>query len=379
MKHYETIIIGAGASGLMVASLLPPKSAIVIESNSKIGAKLLISGGGKCNITNQKMGATYYLASPYFIEPALESFDNNALLQWLRQRGLNPIMRKEEQYFCPTSAKEIVQLLQKESQKQHFAMQERVISVEKYETYFSVNTDKQKIKCSRLVVASGGISYPQVGVSDIGYNIARHFGHSIITPSPALVGLTVQKPQFFFKELSGASMDVTITVEDQICKGSLLFTHKGISGPAVLDASLYWKKGEIEINFLPYFEWSSLESSNKLLSTLLPLPKRIIKAFLEEYNLEDIPAIKLSKSDLEKLKTLEKYRMSPAGNFGFAKAEVTRGGVSTEAINPYTMMSEKVEGVYFIGEVLDVTGRLGGYNFQWGFSSAFMCASGIKN
>ncbi|HFS82564.1 MAG TPA: aminoacetone oxidase family FAD-binding enzyme, partial [Epsilonproteobacteria bacterium] len=160
MKETEIIIIGAGASGLMAASLLPPNTATVIESGTKAGNKLLISGGGKCNITNRKMETSCFLGEAYFIEPALSSFDNEALLTWLRGKGLNPVVRKETQYFCPHSAKEIVQLFQKESQKQQIRLNEKVISVTKKGNLFVVKTEKQVLQCKKVVVASGGLSYP---------------------------------------------------------------------------------------------------------------------------------------------------------------------------------------------------------------------------
>jgi len=158
----------------------------------------------------------------------------------------------------------------------------------------------------------------------------------------------------------------------------LLFAHKGLSGPAVLDASLYWEKGKIEINFLPSFSWTSIVGSKKQISSLLPLPKRVTKAFLIQLQLEDKPYHRLTKEEAQKLQCLSKYSLAPAGTFGYAKAEVTKGGVETSEIDSKTMMSKKVEGLYFIGEVLNVTGRLGGYNFQWAFSSAFSCAKNIK-
>ncbi|MBT8347864.1 MAG: aminoacetone oxidase family FAD-binding enzyme, partial [Sulfurovum sp.] len=226
--------------------------------------------------------------------------------------------------------------------------------------------------------ASGGLSYPKIGASSIGYEIAEAFGHTLVKTAPALVGFTVQKDQFFFKELSGVSTDVKIHVGDEVCEGALLFAHKGMSGPAVLDASLYWEKGKIEIDFLPGFSWKSVQGSKKQISSLLPMPKRVSKAFLLQFKLEDKPFHQLTKQELETLQTLSAYSLAPAGTFGYAKAEVTKGGVETSEIDSSTMMSKKEDGIYFIGEVLDVTGRLGGYNFQWAFSSAYSCAKDVS-
>ncbi|KYJ86549.1 NAD(P)/FAD-dependent oxidoreductase [Sulfurovum riftiae] len=368
------IIIGGGASALMLASLLPKRSATVIEKNAAPGAKILVSGGGKCNITNAVMDPDFFLAERTFVEPSLEAFDEKALLQWLKRRGLEPVLKKGSQYFCKDSSRELLTLLQKESRKQSFLYNETVLSVHKREGHFYVKTDKRTLTADAVVVASGGLSFPRLGASGIGYEIAEHFGHSIVRTAPALVGFTVQKEQFFFRELSGASTEVVISVNGRNCKGSLLFAHKGISGPAVLDASLYWEKGRMEIDFLPGFSWEALRKSNRQLSSLLPMPKRVTKAFLLQLKLDDKAGSKITDKEVELLKGLNHYSFAPAGTFGYAKAEVTKGGVNTAEVDSRTMMSKKTEGLFFTGEVLDVTGRLGGYNFQWAFSSAVSCA-----
>ncbi len=370
----QTVIIGGGASALMLASLLPKKSALIVESNRKIGAKIAISGGGKCNITNAKMDKAYYVGDSEFVSLVLEAFNQEDLLRWLKKRGLEPVVRKESQYFCKESAKELLYIFAKEVQKQKLHVDEKVLSVTKKEDPFYVKTTRETYRALQVVVASGGLSFPKLGASGIGYEIAEHFGHSVTKTAPALVGFTVQKEQFFFKTLSGTSTEVEIGVGEHLCKGALLFTHKGISGPAVLDASLYWERGQIEIDFLPQFAWQSLRKSQKLVSSLLPLPKRVTKAFLLELGVEDKPCCQLTAKEHTKLLKLHHYQFAPAGTFGYNKAEVTKGGVKCDEIDVATMMSKRVDGLYFIGEVLDVTGRLGGYNFQWAFSSAFVCS-----
>ncbi|HFQ60761.1 MAG TPA: aminoacetone oxidase family FAD-binding enzyme [Epsilonproteobacteria bacterium] len=373
----DIIIIGGGASALMLASLLPKKSATIIESNPKIGAKILISGGGKCNITNAQMGTEYFLAEDAFVAPSLKTFSEVDLLSWLEHQKLKPVMRKKTQYFCQNSAKELLDIFAKEVKKQKVLLDEKVLSVTKRGAFFTVKTNKRTVSSKYVVVASGGLSFPRLGASAIGYEIAQSFGHDIVKTAPALVGFTVQKEQFFFKALSGASTNVKITVNGTICEGSLLFAHKGLSGPAVLDASLYWEKGKIEIDFLPDFSWKSVRGSKKQISTLLPLAKRITKAFLVQLALEDKPFYQITSEELDKLQKLNHYMFAPAGTFGYTKAEVTKGGVATTEVDAQTLMSKKVEGLYFIGEVLDVTGRLGGYNFQWAFSSAYSCFKNI--
>ena len=376
MDH-KIIIIGGGASALMLASLLPKNKAVIIESNPKPGAKILVSGGGKCNITNTRMGTQYFLGDESFVQQPLKKFKEKALLQWLERQNLHPVLRKETQYFCKDSAKELWGIFLKESQKQTLCMSETVLEVTKRDEIFYVKTNKKTHTAKVVVVASGGLSYPKLGANSIGYEIAASFGHSIVNTAPALVGFTVQKEQFFFKELSGVSTEVKIHVVENICEGDLLFAHKGMSGPAVLDASLYWEKGKIEIDFLPNFSWKSVQGSKKQISSLLPMPKRVTKAFLLQFELEDKPLCKLTEEELKRLQNLCHYSFAPAGTFGYSIAEVTKGGVQTSEVDNTTMMSNKVNGLYFIGEVLDVTGRLGGYNFQWAFSSAYTCAKNL--
>lgn len=375
----KIIIIGGGASALMLAALLPKNTATIIESNPKPGAKILVSGGGKCNITNTRMGTQYFLGDESFVQQPLKKFNEKALLRWLERQNLHPVLRKETQYFCKDSAKELLDIFLKESKKQTLCTSEKVLEVMKRDEIFYVKTNKRTHTAKAVVVASGGLSFPKIGASSIGYEIAESFGHSIVRTAPALVGFTVQKEQFFFKELSGVSTDVKIHIGDNVCEGALLFAHKGMSGPAVLDASLYWEKGKIEIDFLPNFSWKSVQGSKKQISSLLPMPKRVTKAFLLQFKLEDKPYYKMTAEELEILRTLSHYSFAPAGTFGYAKAEVTKGGVGTSEVECSTMMSKKEEGLYFIGEVLDVTGRLGGYNFQWAFSSAHSCAKHVSS
>ncbi len=373
------VIIGGGASALMLASLLPKNTATVIESNAKLGAKILVSGGGKCNITNELMGTQYFLGDKIFIQHALKSFNEKALLRWLERQNLMPVLRKETQYFCKDSAKELLDVFLKESKKQKILTNEKVLDISKRNDIFYVKTDKRTVTANAVVVASGGLSFPKLGASAIGYEIAEHFEHSIVKTAPSLVGFTVQKEQFFFKDLSGVSTEVEINIGDEVCKGVLLFAHKGISGPAVLDASLYWEKGKIEIDFLPNFLWNALKGSKKQISSLLPMPKRATKAFLLQFGIEDKMGSKLTSDELALLQSLNHYTFAPAGTFGYSKAEVTKGGVCTDEVDAKTMMSHRVDGLYFVGEVLDVTGRLGGYNFQWAFSSAYVCSKSIKH
>lgn len=378
IKEVDTVILGAGASGLMLGALLKNKDFLIIDNNPNIGTKILVSGGGRCNITNGNVKPNNFLGEQRFIRNVIKRFNQHALLAWLAERKLQPIVRKNHQYFCKSSAKELVYIFQKEISSRNIALNTNIDKVEKVADGFEVFTSKGKVKAKKVVVATGGLSFPKLGATDIGYEIAKSFGHEVSTLSAGLVGFTVQPEQFFFKALSGIATEVKITVNEKAINGSLLFAHKGLSGPAVLDASLYWQKGKIEIDFLPTVKIESLKTSKKNISRVMDLPSRVAKAFLEKLELEDKTSSKLTTKEWEKIETLKAYTFAPAGTFGYSKAEVTKGGIMLDEVDASSMMSKKVNNLYFLGEVLDVTGELGGYNFQWAFSSAYVCAKGLE-
>lgn len=378
-KQVEVAIIGAGASGLMLASMLNRRDVLLIDNNSKIGSKILISGGGKCNVTNGKIKPHNYLGEEDFIRNIINTFNQDDLLKWLDNRGLKPIKRKKNQYFCKDSAKELVDLLYRNIKSSNYLLDTKVKSLKRVKKHFEIETTRGVVIANRVVVASGGLSFPKIGATSIGYDIAESFGHKVSTLSAGLVGFTVQPEQFFFKTLSGISIDVKIIVDKKDIYGSLLFAHKGITGPAILDASLYWNRGKITIDFLPTLSIDSLKSSKKHISKILGLPSRVAKSFLETLQIEDKTSNKLSYEEWKKLELLKSYSFAPAGTFGYSKAEVTKGGILTNEIDSSSMMSKKVDNLYFLGEVLDVTGELGGYNFQWAFSTAFVCAKSLNS
>ena len=365
LKYHNIIIIGAGASGLMVANRYKDKDIAIIESNKKAAKKIEISGGGRCNITNKILSSKNYLGDRDFISKVLENFTQNDLLEWLFKRGLKPVIKNRYQYFCKKSSSEIIDALLKDLKGVKFYFNHKVSSVIKKGDHFIID---DKFRCKYLIVASGGLSYQKIGASDIAFKIAESFSHKINRPSPALVGFTLQKEQFWMKNLSGISLPVSIKIEEKEIRGDLLFAHKGISGPAILNASLYWQRGKICIDFM--LDKRIEFKSSKLISNGLYLPKRFIKLFLKSHEIEDKPLNQLSKDEKERLKTLKNYIFAPAGDFGYTKAEVTKGGVATNEIDS-KMMSKKCKNLFFIGECLDVTGELGGYNFQWAFSCAF--------
>lgn len=377
-KEVDILILGAGASGLMLGSLLKNKDFLIVDNNAKIGSKILVSGGGRCNITNGNVKPNNFVGEQRFVRNVIKRFDQHALLSWLDERGLQPIVRKNHQYFCKSSAKELVYVFQKEISSRNLQLNTSIESIKKVPNGFEVYTSKGKIKAQKVVVATGGLSFPKLGATNIGYEIAQSMGHEVSTLSAGLVGFTVQPEEFFFKSLSGVATEVKIEVGEKEIEGSLLFTHKGISGPAVLDASLYWQKGKIEIDFLPTVIINNLKSSKKNVSRALGLASRVAKTFLEKLNIQDKTCTKLSSEEWNKIERFKAYSFAPAGTFGYSKAEVTKGGVMLNEIDASSMMSTKVDGLYFLGEVLDVTGELGGYNFQWAFSSAYVCAKGLE-
>jgi predicted Rossmann fold flavoprotein len=348
MQKTEIAVLGTGPSGLFLASHLK-KDYILIDKNP-IPQKIKVSGGGKCNFTNEFVTADNYLGDKKFISKILNYYTNKDVLKFFSNIPYQKI--KNNQYFA-NSSEFIINKLNQEK------MIAEILKVEKKDN-FLIYTSKGIIEATKVVVATGGISFKTLGATEIGYKIAENFGHKIVTPKPALVGITLQKDEFWMKSLSGVSVFCEIEINNKKFRDNVLFSHRGITGPAILNTSLYWEKGNIKINFLPKYKKIK---SNKVPSNLLNLPKRFMIEFLKSQNIED----KNQNLDLI-VNKLQNYTFAPAGTFGFTKAEVTKGGINTDELIDFE--SKFVKDLYFIGEVLDVTGELGGYNFQWCFSSA---------
>ncbi len=379
-REYDVLILGAGASGLMCAAELRRNSRLrigVIEGNATAGKKLEISGGGRCNITNVKVTPEHFAGDCTFVSQVLQRYSDQDLLHFLHVNGIDLELRKGRYYFCKHRAKEVVLLLLQLSQGVEFHYETQIESATSVAGLYQVSTSRGEFRAAHLVIATGGASYRQIGASDIGLRLAENFQMQTVPFTPALVGLTLQKEQFWMKALSGISFPVAIRVGSKIIEEEMLFAHKGISGPAVLSASLYWSKGELCIDFLPNDNLHVYLHSKKLLSTALPLSKRFMKVFLEHIGVEDRACNRLNETEINMLKRLHAYCFAPAGNFGFSKAEVSRGGIDVHELDAETLMSKKHKNLYYIGEVVDVTGELGGYNFQWAFSSAVVCAQKI--
>jgi len=350
---------------------------IIIDHNPRIGMKIKVSGGGKCNVTNEEVSENNYLGETRFVKNVLREYTPKSLLSFLNKRNVYPSIRSLGQYFCKKSADEVINALKQGIPSKAFFLSRKVLSIQKEDEYI-INTDKGQVYTEHLVIATGSNAYPQVGGSDVGLSLAKDLGHCYQDFSPVLVGWTVQKEQFWMKELSGISTYVGIDVGHKKLYGELLFAHKGISGPVVLSASLYWKKGLVYLDFLAK---SSLKETfsqkKKQISTQMGLPKRLSKVLLESIGLKDKSIQDLNSEDYQKLALLKAYPMSPAGNFGLKKAEACRGGINTDEISSESMQSKIHEKLYFIGEVVDVTGELGGYNFQWAFASAIVCSKAL--
>lgn len=380
MKIYDVIILGGGASGLMCASHLDKSlNVAIVDINEKCAKKLKISGGGKCNITNKYVDVDNFDGDTELIKSVLDRFGKEDMLNFLKQNNIELELRKNRYYFCKKSSDEIINVLKKKSAFSKFYLNTKVIDVKKENDLFHINTSNGILNSKSVVIASGGESFKNIGASDIGLKIAKHFDIDVKSFTPALAGLTVQKEQFWMKGLSGLSCYVNIKVDDRLIKEEMLFAHKGISGPAVLSASLYWRKGNLSIDFLPEKNILDLvKGSKKLISSVIPLPKRLAKSLLDAIDVKDIECKKIDKALKEKLSKLHNYSFAPAGNFGFTKAEVSRGGIVANELYFKTLESKKVKGLYFIGEVVDVTGELGGYNFQWAFGSGLVCAKSLN-
>ncbi len=377
MKTYDILILGAGASGLMCAVHLDRSQNIgIVDTNEKCAKKLKISGGGKCNVTNKYVELKNFDGDERLISNALRAFSKEDLLDFLEINGVELELRKNRYYFCKTSSDAIIKLFKKKLQHTEMLLNHEILSLTKDKGLFTLQTSKGILRAKKVIVATGGKSFKNLGASEIGLNIAKDFGMEVQEFLPALVGLTTQPQESWMKELSGLSCSVHIKVGEKCIKEEMLFAHKGISGPAVLSASLYWKKGNISIDFMPNKNIVDLASgSKKQISTLMGLPKRLSKAILDALKIKDLEYKKLDAVQKKNLQKIHNYEFAPAGNFGFTKAEVSRGGVRASGLDALTLESKSVDGLYFIGEVVDVTGELGGYNFQWAFSSAVMCAN----
>ncbi|WP_272538855.1 NAD(P)/FAD-dependent oxidoreductase [Providencia sp. PROV197] len=394
MKNIDVIILGAGAAGLFCASLAGKRglNILVLDNGKKLGRKILMSGGGRCNFTNMYAEHSNYLSTnPHFCKSALARYTQWDFIGLVSKYNIPYHEKTLGQLFCDNSAQDIVDMLQNECNLPNISIKLRseVTEVEKTPEGFLVTVNGSQVSARSLVVATGGLSMPGLGATPFGYRLAEQFGHSIIPTRAGLVPFTLHKPLLeALQVLSGISVAATVTAADgTLFKENILFTHRGLSGPAILQISNYWNPGEyVSINLLPTLSLSDFlmeekqEHPNQSLKNTLAklLPKRLIEIMQAQGQIPECALKQLNHPQVEALhNTLHAWQVQPNGTEGYRTAEVTLGGVDTHEISSKTMGSLKTEGLYFIGEVVDVTGWLGGYNFQWAWSSAAACAESL--
>jgi len=384
---YEVIIIGAGAAGLMCAwsAAQRGRKVLLLEHGDKAGKKILISGGGRCNFTNLYTESDNYISeNPYFAKSALSRYTQYDFMALLDKYKIAYEEKKLGQLFCVGKAKQIVDLFLKLCQQAGVTMLTHC-QVDKiyHDKQFYLKTSNRDFSCESLVIATGGLSIPKMGATDFGLKIAKQFHLNIIPPKPALVPLCLDKDLLNkTKTLAGISVESVVSCNGVAFRENILFTHKGLSGPAILQISNYWNPGySIEINLLPNLNlaeqlkiWQQQRPKAEL-KTLLSeyLSKRMVQQWLELFT-SNKTINQYSNRELEKLvQIFQHWQFIPSGSEGYRTAEVTKGGVDCNELSSKTFATKKVSGLYFIGEVLDVTGWLGGYNFQWAWSSGY-CA-----
>ncbi|MFL9814224.1 NAD(P)/FAD-dependent oxidoreductase [Stutzerimonas sp. VN223-3] len=387
----DVVVIGAGAAGLMCALTAAARGrrVLLLDHANKAGKKILMSGGGRCNFTNLYTEPGNFLsANPHFCKSALARYTQWDFIEMVSRHGVPYHEKKLGQLFCDNKASDILGMLLDECQQVgvDLRLNTPVQSIERSDDGYRLHGSAGEITCQSLVIATGGLSIPTLGASGFGYQIARQFGHAVLPTRAGLVPFTITEPQLkgMCEELSGTSVeDCLVSCNGQSFRENILFTHRGLSGPAILQVSSYWQPGDaIEINLLPHLslaEWLNEqrhERPNTELKTLLgELFTRKMAGLLAEHWFESRPLKQYSPAELEEVaEKLSNWQLVPAGTEGYRTAEVTLGGVDTREVSSKTMESQKSPGLYFVGEVLDVTGHLGGFNFQWAWASGYAAA-----
>lgn len=392
MNQFDTIIIGASAAGLMCAIEAGKRGrkTLVLDHANKVGKKILMSGGGRCNFTNFYTNPDNYIShNPHFCKSALSRYTPWDFISLVEKHDIPFHEKTLGQQFCDNKSKDIVNMLLAECQeaKATIQLETSINNVQQKEHGFSLKTSKGQYQCESLVIATGGLSIPTLGSTSFGYDVAKQFGIKVWPTSAGLVPFTLQNlEKERFIELPGISADSIVTSQSgHSFRENILFTHRGLSGPVILQISSYWLAGEfIEINLLPNLNFDvaiknfQKQQPNALLKTFLAqyLSKRLLPALIDEKQLNK-PIKNLNPNELLNLENmLQHYQIKPNGTEGYRTAEVTLGGVDCNAVSSKTMAANNTKDLYFIGEVLDVTGWLGGYNFQWAWASGW-CAGQV--
>ena len=396
MQTYDVVVVGAGAAGLFCAGIAGQRGlkVLLIDHAEKVAEKIRISGGGRCNFTNRDVTPAQFLsANPAFCRSALARYSAADFIALVQRHGIAFHEKHRGQLFCDGSAEQVIQMLLAEcaaGQVVHWQPC-AVTAVRHGAAGFELDTARGPVKAPKLVVATGGLSIPKIGASDWGLRLAQQFGHSLIEPRPALVPLTFDAAVWApFTALAGLSLEVQIETGEGKNRGrffeDLLFTHRGLSGPAVLQISSFWRPGQaLRVALAPADLGETLRgaktSSHRQLGNelALHLPERLAQAWLKALDLpSNRPMPDTRDRDLARLgDSLAHWQLLPNGSEGWRKAEVMAGGVNTRELDSQSMASKKLPGLHFIGEVVDVTGWLGGYNFQWAWAGAAACARGL--
>ncbi|MBP2168793.1 putative Rossmann fold flavoprotein [Erwinia toletana] len=394
MEKFDVIIIGAGAAGMFCAAQAGQRGrrVLLLDNGKKAGRKILMSGGGRCNFTNLYTEPAAYLSNnPHFCKSALARYTQWDFIDLVNRHGIAWHEKTLGQLFCDDSAQQIVELLLKECEQGGVTVRLRseVISVERDDNGYTLQLNGAAVQAEKLVIASGGLSMPGLGATPFGYKLAEQFGLRVFATRAGLVPFTLHKPLLdHLQALSGVSLPTVMTAEDgTVFKEAMLFTHRGLSGPAVLQLSSYWQPGEfVSVDLSPGQDLDSFinaersEHPNLSLKNSLAkvLPKRLIEVLQTLQTVPDVTLKQLnSRQQSELAAALHQWRVQPNGTEGYRTAEVTLGGVDTTQLSSKTMEARDVPGLYFIGEVADVTGWLGGYNFQWAWSSAWACGQAV--
>ena len=385
--QYDVIIVGAGAAGMMSAIEAGKRGrkVLLVDHYKKIGEKIRISGGGRCNFTNINTNPNKFLSqNPKFVRSALSQYTQNDFINLINKYEIKFHEKKLGQLFCDHSAQQIVEMLLKECELANVTILKEFIikNIEKDNDQYLVSTETEQYSSESLIVATGGLSVPKIGATSFGYEIAKKFDHSIIETLPALVPLTFnEKILEICKELTGLSVEAIVSFNKVLFQEGMLFTHRGLSGPSILQISSYWKQGDnIKVNLSPKLNVYQLLEEKRKLNPKLDilnivseiLPKRLAQIICSENKVSGNIS-ELSNKILKQLsENINSWLINPTGSEGYRTAEVTLGGVDTKELSSKTMMSNKHKNLFFIGEVVDVTGHLGGYNFQWAWSSGYV-------
>lgn len=398
MERFEVAVIGAGAAGMMCAAVASQRgrSVVLIDHASVLAEKIRISGGGRCNFTNKQVGPENFIsANPHFCKSALAGYTPQDFLDLLRRHGIAWHEKHKGQLFCDRSSEDIIEMLRAECDqggvqwRMSCEVKEILRTEREGAPLFSVQTSGGSIQATKLVIATGGLAIPQLGATDFGLKIARQFGLKVIEPRPALVPLTFELETWApFVTLAGVALQATVSTgpgkRAQHFLEDVLFTHRGLSGPGILQISSYWQPGEvISLDLAPGQDLSAQlveakKGGKQQLGTLLSSlwPKRLAEQWLGEQ-----AAIRLADAPDRLLKDLaqriQAWPLVPNGTAGYKKAEVMRGGVDTKGLDQRSLQARSVPGLHFIGETVDVTGWLGGYNFQWAWASGVACGRSL--